>query len=371
MLIVVALAAIVTASAAGVEDTVLPWPMVGQNAGQTCFAATVVGPKTGAALNYTFEQGGSSAAVSSNTTYVTSGEGIVYALDAAGNTVWSYQLGDRSDSSPALYNGMLFVGASDQQLYALDATTGALLWTFQTQGEIVASPIIDTITGNVYIGSDDHTFYAISAVSGKPVWTYSSNTDVSNPVAVGPDGTVYMTVQASVTGNVFAFSGATGKTLWKAQLPAKAVPSGPAYYDGLVFLTAYNSAPNVFAFNATSGAAVWTATIGAEIEASPTVASDGTVYIGSNDNQLHSYNGLTGLQNWVFQVTAGNIRANPAIDGGNTVYIGSDDRNVYAVNGNSGVLMWALEVNGNPKYLSIGPNVLYVTLFDGALLSLR
>jgi hypothetical protein len=72
---------------------------VGQNAGQTCFAATVVGPKTGAALNYTFEQGGSSAAVSSNTTYVTSGEGIVYALDAAGNTVWSYQLGDRSDRS--------------------------------------------------------------------------------------------------------------------------------------------------------------------------------------------------------------------------------------------------------------------------------
>ncbi len=46
-------------------------------------------------------------------------------------------------------------------MYCLEAGTGALLWKFQTNGPIVSSPAI--ADGVVYIGSMDHQVYALRA----------------------------------------------------------------------------------------------------------------------------------------------------------------------------------------------------------------
>jgi outer membrane protein assembly factor BamB len=67
---------------------------------------------------------------------------------------------------------------------------------------------------------------------------------MANPPAVGPDGVVYIS-QSSNVGGVAAVD-TTGKVVWKSQLAGHGVPSGPVYSAGLVFITAYNSAPNVY-----------------------------------------------------------------------------------------------------------------------------
>jgi PGF-CTERM protein len=66
-------------------------------------------------------------------------------------------------SSPAVVNGVVYVGSDDNNLYALNASTGAKLWSYRTALWVEANPAITN--GVVYVGSDDGNVYAFSTVS--------------------------------------------------------------------------------------------------------------------------------------------------------------------------------------------------------------
>jgi len=53
-------------------------------------------------------------------------------------------------SSPAVANGVVYVG-SGSNVYALNASTGALLWTYTTASGVSSSPAV--ANGAVYVGS--------------------------------------------------------------------------------------------------------------------------------------------------------------------------------------------------------------------------
>ncbi len=75
----------------------------------------------------------SSPAVVKDVVYFGSGDGNVYALDAATGAVnWKFHTGDVVHASPAIANGTLFVGSWDSYFYALDAATGKEKWRFKT-----------------------------------------------------------------------------------------------------------------------------------------------------------------------------------------------------------------------------------------------
>ena len=59
------------------------------------------------------------------------------------------------DSSPAVSNGVVYVGSYDKNLYAIDAMTGAEKWRFKTGNYVGSSPAVSN--GVVYVGSDDNT----------------------------------------------------------------------------------------------------------------------------------------------------------------------------------------------------------------------
>ena len=61
-------------------------------------------------------------------------------------------------SSPAVANGVVYVGSVDGKLYAYHATTGALLWSATTGSYINSSPAV--ANGMVYVGSADQNLYA-------------------------------------------------------------------------------------------------------------------------------------------------------------------------------------------------------------------
>ena len=62
------------------------------------------------------------------------------------------------DSSPAVANGVVYVGSEDNNVYALNASTGALLWKYATGSVVTSSPAV--ANGVVYVGSDDNNLYA-------------------------------------------------------------------------------------------------------------------------------------------------------------------------------------------------------------------
>ena len=48
------------------------------------------------------------------------------------NLKWSYTTGSHVVSSPAVANGVVYVGSEDDNVYALNASTGAKLWSYTT-----------------------------------------------------------------------------------------------------------------------------------------------------------------------------------------------------------------------------------------------
>lgn len=113
--------------------------------------------------------------------YVGSSDQRVYALDLrSGKLAWAYKTGGVVHSSPALAGRNIVVGSWDGAVYALDAATGAEQWRFQTQTEqkqsimlgIQASPSVDGDT--IYIGARDGYFYALDAASGQRKWRYDA-----------------------------------------------------------------------------------------------------------------------------------------------------------------------------------------------------
>jgi outer membrane protein assembly factor BamB len=71
----------------------------------------------------------------------------------------------REDSSPAVVGGVVYVGADNGWVYALNASTGAKKWNYTTGDLVRSSPAI--AGGFIYLGSEDGKVYAFeSSVCG-------------------------------------------------------------------------------------------------------------------------------------------------------------------------------------------------------------
>ncbi len=110
---------------------------------------------------------------------------------------WAFQTGSFVHSSPAVVDGVVYVGSKDHNVYALDAQSGKQRWVFPTEGMVDSSPAV--VNGMVYVGSNDKNVYAIDVQSGQKKWAFStmhwvssSPTVVNNVVYVGSwDGNLY------------------------------------------------------------------------------------------------------------------------------------------------------------------------------------
>jgi serine/threonine-protein kinase len=75
-------------------------------------------------------------------------------------------------TSPAVANGIVYVGSEDHNVYALDAKIGGVVWSFLTGDMVHFSPAV--AKGVVYIGSNDRNVYALDAATGAKVWNYTT-----------------------------------------------------------------------------------------------------------------------------------------------------------------------------------------------------
>ena len=101
--------------------------------------------------------------VDGNDVYLTDGSSIVK-LDLQANLFdWRFPTDAPISSSPVLAGGILYFGANDGKVYAVDARTGEGRWSFQTGGEVRSSPVV--ADGAIYVGSRDGFIYALGGTS--------------------------------------------------------------------------------------------------------------------------------------------------------------------------------------------------------------
>ena len=129
---------------------------------------------------------GSSVVVSGGLAYVSSGDMNLYALDATtGALLWKAPLGPQEYNqplTPALANGVVYA-EGDGDLQAFDAGTGAPLWSTPLADGHVGSPVV--ANGVVYIpGWYQGHIYALDAASGAVIWSYKAGGQVADPVIV-------------------------------------------------------------------------------------------------------------------------------------------------------------------------------------------
>ena len=111
-----------------------------------------------------------------------------------GAQLWSYSTGDSVESSPAVVNGVVYVGSDDDNVYALDAATGTQLWRYTTVDSVESSPAV--VNGVVYVGSDDDNVYALDTIL--LISSTASYTATPNPGIALPTGTT-ATLQALIS----------------------------------------------------------------------------------------------------------------------------------------------------------------------------
>ncbi len=170
----------------------------------------------------------------------------IYCLNAAtGVKVWSYATGDHVESTPAVVNGTLYVGSDDHKVYAIGtsgANAGYLVWSYTTGSSVYATPAV--YNNRVYIGSADANFYALNAQSGALYFSFATNGLVRSAVAA--NGVVYFTSQDNNVSAITTYGGllATGSI-------GSSYFGSPTVSDGRLFVA--TSSGDVYAFAPNAG----------------------------------------------------------------------------------------------------------------------
>lgn len=113
-------------------------------------------------------------------------------LNASGRDaeVWSFRLTNHVLSTPAVWNGMVFIADSGRQLHCVDAATGHPYWSQELKGDVWASPLV--ADGKVFIGTRSGEFVIVTASKEKRVL---SRIELGSPIsatATAANGVVYI-----------------------------------------------------------------------------------------------------------------------------------------------------------------------------------
>jgi len=311
-----------------------------------------------------------SPAVSQGVLYIGSDDGFLYALDAkTGAEKWRFQAGKGIRSRPAVSSDAVCFLSDDGYLYAIERSSGKLKWKFDTHTALVphtdlgendsrwdylqSSPAI--ATGLVFVGSGNSNFYAVDLVSGQEKWHYTTGDSVrSSPLVV--KNTVYF---GSWDNSVYAVDAATGAEKWKFDtkgiVQASPTLAGPVLVIGSRY-------PYVFALDAFTGREKWRFNyFGSWVESSAAIDA-ATAYVGSSDFlHLFAIDLKSGQRKWGFK-TSGYSWSSPAVDG-SKVYVGcarsaqrhpNDGGDLYAVDAKTGREVWRFQTVRQPDHFLNG-----------------
>jgi outer membrane protein assembly factor BamB len=95
-------------------------------------------------------------------------------------TLWTFNTGGPVDA-PIVSDGVVYFGSLDDKVYALNASSGAVLWSYTT-GANVLSPVA-VAEGMVFVGSEDFNVYALNKTTGVYVWSFKTGYFVDSAIA--------------------------------------------------------------------------------------------------------------------------------------------------------------------------------------------
>ncbi len=333
------------------------------------------GPEQLKGVKWSFKTGGAivgSPAVAGGVVFIGSTDGNLYAVDQeTGKEKWKYTTPRQIDSSPAVVDGVVYFEGYDSTLYALTADTGAVKWTFATGYErrfeanfihgypprpqtipdswdvFLSSPAV--WNGKVYFGSGDGNVYALDAQSGILQWKFLTNDVVHASPAIA-NNTVYI---GSWDSNLYALDAETGQEKWRFKAGQDPIihnqvgfQSSAAVVDGTVYVGCRDG--HVYALDAATGHRKWDYSTSMSWVITTPAVRDGTVYVGTSDSaRFHALDARTGRLRFTFDAK-GYVDSSPAL-AGDLAYVGVTNGRLDAIDIKSGKLAWQFQTESSKK----------------------
>ncbi|OQY21810.1 MAG: protein kinase [Chloroflexi bacterium] len=276
----------------------------------------------------------STPAVHDGIVYIGAYDNNLYAINAdSGQFLWKYAAEGGIGSSPCVYGERVFFGSADRMLYAVNVDTGRISWTCPTKGSVWSSP--RAAFDHVFFGSDDRSLYAVSVHSGRIAWKFETDGKVRSSPAIG-NNAVYVGCEGGMVYSV----GINGESGWRFRA-RRAVTSSPAVTREMVYVGCQDE--HVYGLDIRSGWKSWDYRTGGAVVSSP-VVSDGLVFVGSVDTHFYALDAEDGRLVWRY-ATEGQVTSSSAVTG-EAVYFGSTDGAVYSLDIKTGNLRWRFQTDG-------------------------
>jgi outer membrane protein assembly factor BamB len=275
--------------------------------------------------------------VHGDTIYVGCMDQNVYALKAQnGEVIWRFRArAGVFGSSPIMSDGMIFIGSLDYNLYCLDAQTGEMVWKFPTRGEIFTSPLVHG--GKVYIGSKDKMFYCVDEKTGMLIWKFKTQGEIASAANVCGDR-VFI---GSFDQNVYCLDKDDGHLIWKFYTQGEIfIDGGFLIHEGVIYFGSFDNF--IRAVDIDTGMLKWKFLTGnyGGMGTAAHLYKD-MVFQSNREGNFFALT-LEGKQIWKF--TINHCIANPVFKD-DKIYIGSEDKNLYCLD-LEGRVLWKFATQG-------------------------
>ena len=334
---------------------------------------------------------GLSPVLSGDSFYVWTFDGDLQAVDArTGVELWTYDSKSPAGYaySLAVFQGVVFTSWDGERMYALDATTGKLLWRSVLIEEGISTMSVATGGTVVFGGSTGH-IYGLDAATGDIAWRLESKESritrigpIISPTPCNRVAFVRLSYGVSSTSSLwdhylYAFDASTGKELWHSG-PHDNIISFPIFMREIVYVGVSENeyygghSDYIYALSASTGESLWHFKISEPNHGGlsgnvplPLFADiDDTVYVQHiSENRIYRLNSLTGEVLWNYQPIAGPLRPYSIGASGGIAYLPTQ-RGLYAIDSSSDELLWRTE--GYTRFFpKVANGIVYLTSREG------
>lgn len=195
------------------------------------------------------------------------------------------------------YDGILYlsVNGSPNQLHAVDAQTGTILWTFTIQNSAGSVGVIPAVSDSIVLigGQSADGIFAIMRVCGCPAWSKPIGSMYTrNPIIDGEK--IYV-----VTDSLYCLGLFDGTTYWTQEVSGQftpAVDESKVYVFGNGYLNA---------FDKENGNIIWQAS--SSYSAFSQVATDMAMVYAAKGSSVSAYDKNSGIEMWSYNLPSGSL----------------------------------------------------------------
>lgn len=247
--------------------------------------------------------------VSGDRVVFASADGCVHALKCAnGRQIWKFRTDRPIVASPRVTDGVVYIGSSEGKFRALNLADGKPVWEFtEVQGFVETRPLVHE--GKVIFGAWGGCLYALDAKTGGLAWTWKGDKPgaLLSPAACWPVAAAGKVFVVAPDRKMTAIDAQTGAQVWRTANYAVRESIGLSEDGKRFYVRTMNDFFYAFATAPAQPEKVWetNARFGYDINSAMLVEKDGVVFYGTKNDVLFALDARTGAVRWQHKLGTG------------------------------------------------------------------